>query len=79
MYAHNNGGLGALFAKHPRRKNRALLLDISIDNPYAGSHLENAARHVGKHLADLVERKKTSIGLVPRDLLAPSSRYVDMW
>ena len=67
----------ALFAKHPRRKNKALLLDISIDNPCAGSHLENAARRVEKHLADLVERKITSIGLVPRYLLAPSSRYVD--
>ena len=71
--------VGALFAKHPRRKNKALLLDISIDNHCAGSRLENAARHVGKHLADLVERKKTSTGLVPRYLLAPSSRYVDMW
>ena len=35
-----------------------LLLDITIVNPCAGSNLENAARHVGKHLADAVERKK---------------------
>ena len=49
---------GALFDNHPRRKNKALLLDITIVNPYASSNLENAARHAGKHLADAVERKK---------------------
>ena len=49
---------GALFDNHPRLKNRALLLDITIVNPCAGSNLGNAARHVGKHLADAVERKK---------------------
>ena len=32
--------------------------DITIVNPCAGSNLGNAARHVGKHLADAVERKK---------------------
>ena len=50
--------VGALFDSHPRRKNKALLLDITIVNPCAGSNLENAARHVGKHLANAVERKK---------------------
>ena len=49
---------GALFNNHPRLKNEALLLDITIVNPCAGSNLGNAARHVGKHLADAVERKK---------------------
>ena len=53
---------GALFDNHPRLKNRALLLDITIVNTCAGSNLRNAARHAGKHLADAVERKKTSIG-----------------
>ena len=53
---------GVLFDNHPRLKNKALLLDITIVNPCAGSNLGNAARHVGKHLADAVERKKTSIG-----------------
>ena len=53
---------GALFDNHPRLKNKALLLDITIVNPSAGSNLGNAARYVGKHLADAVERKKTSIG-----------------
>ena len=48
----------ALFDNHPRLKNKALLLDITIVNPCAGSYLGNAARHVGKHLADAVERKK---------------------
>ena len=49
---------GALFDNHPRLNNKALLLDITIVNPCAGSNLGNAARHVGKHLADAVERKK---------------------
>ena len=49
---------GALFNNYPRLKNKALLLDITIVNPCAGSNLGNAARHVGKHLADAVERKK---------------------
>ena len=49
---------GALFDNHPRLKNKALLLDINIINPCAGSNLGNVARHVGKHLADAVERKK---------------------
>ena len=49
---------GAPFGNHPRLKNKALLLDITIVDPCAGSNLGNAARHVGKHLADAVERKK---------------------
>ena len=48
---------GALFDNHPRLKHNALLLDIAIVNPCAGTNLENAARHVGKHLADAVEWK----------------------
>ena len=48
---------GALFDNHPRLKNKALLLDIAIVNPCAGSNLGNAACHVGKHLADAVEQK----------------------
>ena len=48
---------GALFDNHPRHKSKALLLDITIVNPCAGSNLGNA-RHVGKHLADAFERKK---------------------
>ena len=47
-----------LFDNHPRLKNKALLLDITIVNPCAGTNLGNAARHVGKHLADAVERNK---------------------
>ena len=49
---------GALFDSHPRLKNKALLLDITIVNPCGDSNLGNAARHVGKQLADAVERKK---------------------
>ena len=49
---------GALFDNHPRLKNKALLLDSTIVNPCAGSNLGNETRHVGKHLADAVERKK---------------------
>ena len=49
---------GALFDNHPRLKDKTLLFDITIVNPCAGSNLGNAARHVGKHLADAIERKK---------------------
>ena len=49
---------GALFDNHPRLKNKARLLDVTIVNPCAGSNLGNAARHVEIHLADAVERKK---------------------
>ena len=45
---------GALFDNHPRRKSKALLLDITIVKPCAGSNLENAARHVGKHRTNAV-------------------------
>ena len=48
----------ALFDNHPRLKNKALLLDITIVNPCADFSLGNAVRHVGKDLADAVERKK---------------------
>ena len=47
----------ALFDTHSRLKNKALLLDITIVNPCAGSNLGNVARHAGTHLADAVERK----------------------
>ena len=49
---------GTLFDNHCRLKNKAPLLDITVVNPCAGSNLGNAARHVGKHLADASERKK---------------------
>ena len=51
---------GALFDNHPRLNSKALLLDITIVNPCAGSNLGNAARHVGKHLADAVEREENN-------------------
>ena len=57
---------GALFDNHSRLKNKTLLLDITIVNSCAGSNLGNTARHVGKHLADAVERKKNKYqGLFP--------------
>ena len=50
---------GALFDNHPRLKKKERLLDIiTIVNPCAGSNLGYSARHVGKGLADAVERKK---------------------
>ena len=49
---------GTLFDYHPRRKNKVLLLDISIVNTCASSYLENAARHAEKLFANTVERKK---------------------
>ena len=48
---------GALFDNHSRRKNKTLLLDNTIVNPCAGSNMENVARHVEEHLANVVERK----------------------
>ena len=48
----------ALFVSQPRRKSKALLLDITVANPCGSSNLENAVRHAGKHLADVVEREK---------------------
>ena len=50
--------VGAHFGNHPWLKNKALLLDITIVNPCAGSNIGNVARHVGKHLADAVKQKK---------------------
>ena len=48
----------ALFKNHPRLKNKALPLDTTTANPCTGSNLGNAARHVGKQIADAVELKK---------------------
>ena len=48
---------GALFGSNPRRKDKALLLDLTIVNPCVSSNLENSAREAGKHLTDAVERK----------------------
>ena len=57
-YVHHNRG-GGLFDNHLRFKNKALLFDMAVVNPCAGHNLgKNAARHVGKHLADAVKRKK---------------------
>ena len=72
---------GTLFDNHPWLKNKALLLDITIVNPWPGSNLGNAARHVGKHLADAVERKKNKHqGSFPSTYLLPSSSlYIDLW
>ena len=49
--------VGTLFDNHLRLKNKALLLDITIVNLCASSDLGNAARFLGKHLADAVERE----------------------
>ena len=49
---------GSLSDSHPRLKSKALLLDITIVNPFAGSNLGNTSRHVGRHLIGAVERKK---------------------
>ena len=49
---------GELLDNHPRCRNKALLLDLTIVNPCTSSNLENAACHSGKQLAISVERKK---------------------
>ena len=46
---------GAIFDNHPRRKSKALLLDITIVKLCVSSILENAARHGDKHLADAIK------------------------
>ena len=51
---------GALFDNQPRCKNKALLLDITTANSCTNFHLDNAARHAGKHVVDAVERKKNN-------------------
>ena len=48
----------ALFHNHPRLRNKALLLDITIVSPCASSDLEDTSRHAGNQLADAVERRK---------------------
>ena len=70
---------GALFDNHPRLKNKALLLDITIINLCTDSNLGNAARHVGKPRRRSRAEETQVLGLVPRYLLPPSSRYVDLW
>ena len=50
--------MGMLFDNPPRRKNKALLLDITTANLCVSSNLENIARNAGKQLVDRVERKK---------------------
>ena len=63
----------AFFDSHPRRKTKALLLDLTLVIPFVSSNLENAARHPEKYVADAVERKKNMYRsmLVPRYLLLP--------
>ena len=51
-----------LFDSHSDAKTKVLLLDLAIVNPLVSSVLENYTRHFGQHLADIVERKKNSIG-----------------
>ena len=70
---------GALFDNHPRLKNKALLLDITIINLCAVSNLRNAARHVGIPCRRSRAEEKQVSGLAPRYLLPPFSRYVDLW
>ena len=62
---------GALFDNHPQRKNKALLLDITIVNPCAGSNLENAECYVGKPSPTQSSGTKTSIG-ARSPILTPS-------
>ena len=46
---------GALLDNLPRRKIKALLLDITIVNTCDNCNLENAARHARENLADAAE------------------------
>ena len=70
---------GALFDNHPRYKNKALLLDITIVKPrrLQSGECSTPCRKTPRRRSR-AEEKQVS-GLVPRYLLPPSSRYVDMW
>ena len=71
---------GALFKNHPRLKNKALLLDITIVNPCVGFQSGECSTPCRKtpRRRSRAEEKQVS-GLVPRYLLPPSSHYVHMW
>ena len=63
---------GALFDNHSRLKNKALLLDRLQSGECSTPCRKTPCRR------SRAEEKQVS-GLVPRYLLPPSSRYVDMW
>ena len=48
------------FHSHLRRKNKALLSNITLVNSCASSYPESVARHAGKHLAGEVESKNNT-------------------
>ena len=69
----------ALFDSHPRLKNKALLLNITIVNPLRwlqSGELRTPCRKTPRRRSR-AEEKQVS-GLVSRYLLRPSSRYVDI-
>ena len=49
---------GSIFDNHPRHKNKARLLDITIFYSCASFNLWNTERHAGKHLTDAVDQTK---------------------
>ena len=52
----NKGDAGdTLFGTNPRRKDKTLLLDITIVNSYVSTNLDSAVRQTGKYLIDAVE------------------------
>ena len=55
--------VGAFLDSHTRQKNKALLLNLTIVNPFVSTNMDNAARLRGKHLADAVGRKKNTCTL----------------
>ena len=65
------------FNKYTHKHTQGTLLDIAIVNPCVGSNLGNAARHVGKHRADAVERKK-NLGNAARHLYKPPYAIVSV-
>ena len=69
----------ALFDNHPRLKNKALLLDITIVNSCASSNLENAARQRKTPRRPSRAEENQVSGLVPRYLFRPSPLNVDLW
>ena len=70
---------GTLVDSHSRRKDKVILLGITIFNLCSESNLENAAGNAGKQASDTIERKRISIGVrypLPTPCITSQSRRV---
>ena len=71
---------GTLFGNDPPHMDKTLLHDLTLAKPCVSTNLENALHQAREYLADAVKRKETKYqGFVPRYLLPPYSRCVEVW